>query len=133
MTQDQCPSYQVKSTPAAILGGTCCSPFPKLGEKEIHVWIVDTTALPSANTSSVDLLSPEERTRASKFRFDVDRTRFVWRRSALRVILAGYLGIAARDIEYSVNAFGKPAVSMTMNTKGAREWERMTGDVYQNR
>ncbi|MBG47778.1 MAG: protein translocase subunit SecDF [Pseudozobellia sp.] len=28
---------------------------------------------------------------------------------------------------------GKPAVSMTMNTKGAKEWETLTGDAYNNR
>ncbi|CAM4190399.1 protein translocase subunit SecDF [Zobellia nedashkovskayae] len=28
---------------------------------------------------------------------------------------------------------GKPAVTMSMNTKGAKEWEKLTGDAYTNR
>ncbi|WP_400072480.1 protein translocase subunit SecDF [Zobellia russellii] len=28
---------------------------------------------------------------------------------------------------------GKPAVTMSMNTKGAKEWEKLTGDAYNNR
>ena len=41
-------------------------------------------------------------------------------------------GDVVSDAQDTFDQFGKPAVSMTMNTKGAREWERMTGDVYQN-
>jgi SecD/SecF fusion protein len=41
-------------------------------------------------------------------------------------------GDVVSDAQDTYDQFGKPAVSMTMNTKGAREWERMTGDVYQN-
>ncbi len=42
-------------------------------------------------------------------------------------------GDVVSDAQDTFDQFGKPAVSMTMNTKGAREWERMTGDVYQNK
>ena len=41
-------------------------------------------------------------------------------------------GDVVSNAQDTFDQFGKPAVSMTMNTKGAREWERMTGDVYQN-
>lgn len=42
-------------------------------------------------------------------------------------------GDVVSDAQDTFDQFGKPAVSMMMNTKGAREWERMTGDVYQNK
>lgn len=42
-------------------------------------------------------------------------------------------GDVVSDAQDTFDQFGKPAVSMMMNTKGAREWERLTGDVYQNK
>ncbi|MDA0950926.1 MAG: protein translocase subunit SecDF, partial [Bacteroidetes bacterium] len=72
-------------------------------------------------------------------------TKFAWQRVAAdaeivelyalksnREGLPRISGDVVSNAQDTFDQFGKPAVSMTMNTKGAREWERMTGDVYQN-
>ncbi|WP_209404298.1 protein translocase subunit SecDF [Pseudozobellia sp. WGM2] len=42
-------------------------------------------------------------------------------------------GDVVSDARDDFDLGGKPAVSMTMNTKGAKEWEELTGDAYNNR
>ncbi|MAU72063.1 MAG: protein translocase subunit SecDF [Pseudozobellia sp.] len=42
-------------------------------------------------------------------------------------------GDVVSDARDDFDLGGKPAVSMTMNTKGAKEWETLTGDAYNNR
>jgi 4'-phosphopantetheinyl transferase len=81
---------------------------PTLGEGEVHVWIVGADA-PLAR-AHFEILSADERDRAARFRFEIDRTRFLRRRAALRVILGGYLGAPPAEVSYSENAFGKPGL-----------------------
>lgn len=76
----------------------------------------------------------------------IQYTRFAWQRVpadadivelyALKSTREGtprISGDVVSDAQDTFDQFGKPAVSMMMNTKGAREWERLTGDVYQNK
>ncbi|MFC4094523.1 protein translocase subunit SecDF [Euzebyella saccharophila] len=42
-------------------------------------------------------------------------------------------GDVVSDARDDFDLGGKPAVSMTMNTQGAKEWEELTGDAYNNR
>lgn len=41
-------------------------------------------------------------------------------------------GDVVSDAQDTFDQFNKPAVSMTMNTRGAKEWEKLTGDAYTN-
>ena len=41
-------------------------------------------------------------------------------------------GDVVSDAQDTFDQYNKPAVSMTMNTKGAKEWERLTGDAFNN-
>ncbi len=41
-------------------------------------------------------------------------------------------GDVVSDARADFDIGGKPAVSMSMNTKGAKEWEKLTGDAYNN-
>ncbi len=41
-------------------------------------------------------------------------------------------GDVVSDAQDTFDQFNKPAVSMTMNTRGAKEWEELTGDAYNN-
>jgi len=54
------------------------------------------------------VLSPDEELRASRFRFEPDRARWVRAHSALRIILAGSSGIPAAEIRFAVGEHGKP-------------------------
>jgi SecD/SecF fusion protein len=41
-------------------------------------------------------------------------------------------GDVVSDARDDFDQFSRPAVSMTMNTKGAKEWEQLTGDAFNN-
>ena len=110
MTRDRHSAPTVESARTASFSGVGSEALPKLGTSEVHVWIVECATPNTIDMTAVDFLSPAERNRASKFRAEVDRTRFLHRRAALRAILAGYVGVRPRDVEYSVDQFGKPAV-----------------------
>jgi 4'-phosphopantetheinyl transferase len=57
------------------------------------------------------LLSEDEKLRASRFRFDKHRNRFIFGRGAIREILAGRVGCQPREISFELNQFGKPGLS----------------------
>ena len=77
---------------------------------------------------------------------DIQFTKFVWERpsTAETEVIDLYAlksnregtprisGDVVSDARADFDQFGKPAVSMTMNTKGAKEWEKLTGDAYSN-
>ncbi|RYC53414.1 protein translocase subunit SecDF [Flagellimonas olearia] len=41
-------------------------------------------------------------------------------------------GDVVSDAQDTFDQYNKPAVNMTMNTRGAKEWEKLTGDAYGN-
>ena len=57
------------------------------------------------------LLSPGERSRAAKFRFERDRSRFVAARGLLRTLLGERLGVRPKEIEFAYGANGKPRLA----------------------
>ncbi|MFS4456092.1 protein translocase subunit SecDF [Maribacter sp. 2304DJ31-5] len=77
---------------------------------------------------------------------DIQFTKFVWERPATEdtEIIDLYAlksnregtprisGDVVSDARADFDQFSKPAVSMTMNTRGAKEWEKLTGDAYTN-
>ncbi len=78
---------------------------------DVHVWRI---ALDEAGDSGASLelhLTPDERERAGRFRFDADRRRWSRARAALRVVLARYAGCEPGGLRFELGAFGKPALS----------------------
>jgi 4'-phosphopantetheinyl transferase len=73
----------------------------------LHVWTI-ALDVPPPPGDPADGLSPEERARATRYRFDVDRRRFVTARSALRSILGGYLGVPPAAVAFTTGPSGKP-------------------------
>jgi 4'-phosphopantetheinyl transferase len=84
-----------------------------------HVW---TIALEDADPQdgAAGALSTEERERARRFRFDVDRRRFVAARTALRSILAGYLCAAPASVVFTTGPWGKPMLDATIHDTALR-------------
>lgn len=72
-------------------------------------------------------LDESERRRASRFRRDVDRLRCVVARGSLRGLLGERLGMAAAEIVFATNAWGKPVLHsprhcLHFNTSHAGDW-----------
>jgi 4'-phosphopantetheinyl transferase len=78
---------------------------------EVHVWQVPLD-LPAARSRVLwDFLSADERSRAARFRFDVDREHFVVARGTLRMLLGRYLACDPASLRFWYGANGKPALA----------------------
>jgi 4'-phosphopantetheinyl transferase len=74
-------------------------------------------------------LSSDERARASEFRFDDPRRRFVIARGALRRLLGEYLAVKADKVELALDNNQKPALADSHATFGLRFNVSHSGDV----
>lgn len=88
------------------------SDLASLGSGELHLWLVELDSLSKWGERPVDqLLSPDERERARRFRSAVDAQRWTRSRAALRTILGLYVGFDPSQIGFIREANGKPALS----------------------
>lgn len=86
----------------------------------VHFWHASLRSAEQADDLQW-LLSPDEVERAGRFRFPQHRRRFIVARGCLRQLLAAYLGIEARDIEFGYSREAKPQLA-----------ERFSSDVCFN-
>jgi 4'-phosphopantetheinyl transferase len=77
---------------------------------DVHVWHAPVNIPPAAIEDAQRLLSPDERARANRFRFDRDRVRYVATRAILRRLLAHYTDRPPQDLAFDVSPHGKPAL-----------------------
>lgn len=83
-----------------------------LGENEIHIWLV---RLDQENVAEFEsIISPDEQTRAKRFRFERDCTKFIVGRGVLRKIIGNYLQIDPNQVQFSYNQFGKPFLASNL-------------------
>jgi 4'-phosphopantetheinyl transferase len=61
--------------------------------------------------ASALMLSDTERLRASRFRFDRDRHRFIVARALLRRLIGIHLGVPPESVEFAYGAHGKPILA----------------------
>lgn len=87
-------------------------------EGQVHVWAVALDQSQFDRSSGLDLLSPEEKARAQRFRFAGDQRRYIVAHTALRDILAGYLHMAAADLPFAEGVNGKPCLTFGLATTG---------------
>jgi 4'-phosphopantetheinyl transferase len=80
------------------------------GRVPIRVWRIGLDR-PEPETAGLGAwLADDERARADRFRFDVDRRRFTVGRALLRIVLGRTLGASPADIEFAYGTRGKPAL-----------------------
>lgn len=95
---------------AIISGSVTLKPsrFPGLAldATEVHLWQASLDERPPDLFES--FLSADELTRANRFHFVKDRSRFVVARGLLRNLLSAYLGVDCSDLRFSYGAQGKP-------------------------
>jgi 4'-phosphopantetheinyl transferase len=77
----------------------------------VDVWRIGL-ARPAEEVNALNqLLDPAERRRASMFRAERDRRRFVVARATLRMVLADYAGVAPDGVKLIVRPGGKPILA----------------------
>jgi 4'-phosphopantetheinyl transferase len=82
-----------------------------LNSGDVHIW---TARLSLGNTAKFYLdLSSVERNRADRFHFSKDRAAYIFAHAVLRHVLSRYLDCFPSDLEFEVNAFGKPFLGKT--------------------
>lgn len=74
----------------------------------VEVWRLPLVSGASVAQRGYELLSDDERDRASRFRVEPARSAFVLTRSALRLLLAGYLDEPPHQIRFGFTDYGKP-------------------------
>ena len=79
-----------------------------IGQHEVHVWRCALRAGAETVNSLEKTLSPDEVSRAERFRFPADRHRFIVARGALRRILASYRGQQPDRLRFGHGPRGKP-------------------------
>jgi 4'-phosphopantetheinyl transferase len=90
----------------------------QLGENAAHVWAapLDVTAEVLANLT--ETLSPDEKERAAKFKFERHRNRFCVGRGWLREILGRYLQSKPGELRFNYSSNSKPALSAVFASAG---------------
>jgi len=83
---------------------------PALYDNEVHVWSANLQVPADVVANLLSVLSGDERARAARFRFDVDRNEYTVRRGILRRILSRYAGTDPQEIAFTYSRFGKPAL-----------------------
>jgi len=84
---------------------------PLLGRRDVHVWRVSLDQTPTIVERFYQLLCVDEQARAARFHFEKDRQHFIVARGCLRTILARYLEIAPRKIQFTYTPYGKPELA----------------------
>jgi 4'-phosphopantetheinyl transferase len=89
--------------------------IPRLGSNEVHVWHIDLEDKVEKLCRLDRLLAGDERERAERFHFQVDRQRFIVGRIALRTLLGRYLGQEPESVRLCYNSWGKPGLVQTQS------------------
>jgi 4'-phosphopantetheinyl transferase len=82
----------------------------RLTSGELHVWRAGLDLSAERRAALAATLSPEEISRAQRFRYPELSERFVAGRGIVRDILARYLGRSAESLEFQTGERGKPAL-----------------------
>jgi 4'-phosphopantetheinyl transferase len=77
---------------------------------EVHVWCADLDRPPAEVARCRSVLSQDELSQASRFRFEYHRKQFVVRHGLLRIILGYYLEIEPEKLRFDYSEYGKPAL-----------------------
>jgi 4'-phosphopantetheinyl transferase len=84
----------------------------ELTRDRIDVWLIQTRIASAIANDLSQLLSPEETTRAARFRFEHLRCAFIATRAALRFLLGLYLQIEPALVQICYGKHGKPYLAI---------------------
>jgi 4'-phosphopantetheinyl transferase len=81
-----------------------------LDAHHVDVWRLSLNLLADSVKSVESTLSADEKERAARFHFEVDKNRYIVSHGVLRKILGRYLHRDPAELTFSVNQYGKPAL-----------------------
>jgi 4'-phosphopantetheinyl transferase len=84
---------------------------------EVHVWCASLEVPPETLARLYATITPDERNRSVRFRFERDRQRFIVARGALRELLGRYLRIEPGRIGFVYKASGKPDLAPELGSR----------------
>ena len=90
----------------------------ELDESSVHVWLASLDQPEPVVQCLAYMLSEDERARAEKFHFAIDKRRFIVARAVLRRILVLYLKIDPRRLMFDYGLQGKPILHEAYNEQG---------------
>ena len=106
------PKEDVPIAVTNLIGNCPLQPrVPPLLSSTIHIWQFPLTVSEPEFAAFGELLSSDERDRASRFHFQRDSRRFSLGRASVRAILAGYTLVPAREIGFVYSEHRKPALA----------------------
>ena len=82
----------------------------QLFDNEVHLWGKYLDIPIEEVKELAKILAPDEQKRADRFRFPIHRKRFIVARATLRNILASYLDLDAKQIQFQYSDRGKPSL-----------------------
>lgn len=83
-----------------------------ISANDVRVWVTSLKISPSELAALWHVLAKDERERATRYRFDKDRRRFIAARGRLRQVVGHYLSIPPAEVLFQSNPFGKPALAL---------------------
>lgn len=83
----------------------------EIGGDEVHLWETSLSVSDADLTRILELLSPLDRWAADQFSHVRARRQYIVSRGMLRQLLSGYVGIAPRDIQFTIEGAGKPVLA----------------------
>lgn len=83
----------------------------KLDRARVDIWHVELDYEAKVVAAFHEHLTEDERARAARFHFAIDRNRYIVARGTLRLILAAYLDEEPSCLRFSYNSAGKPALA----------------------
>lgn len=99
-----------------------------LAEDQVHVWRASLRPPPDLLARLEAMLSPDERARAARFRFDQHRHAFIAGRGVQRAILSRYTGLHPAALAYREGSHGKPELDGAAAASGIRFNVSNSGD-----
>lgn len=84
----------------------------RAGRSAIEIWQGSVAESAGEAVLGAGVLSPGERERAARFRFERDRTSYIVAHVALRRVLARRIGCAPAEVAFRESEFGKPSLAV---------------------
>jgi 4'-phosphopantetheinyl transferase len=102
---------------------------PELATDEVHAWAVPLEVSQPAYKGLLATLAPDERARASEFRFDDPRRRYVIARGTLRRLLGEYVDAEPTEVALTIDGNQKPRLAIEHSVLDLRFNVSHSGDL----